>query len=186
MTQNQAQYYPPMPQPRPRHRHLSPIERVLDLPGGGHLRVSYRLVKGQHQVNSENCICSYGMNPETSEIESYFSTQDTAALEVEVDNHSDHHLKHVRLSNMRILTTAEAYQPGAPADTRLPDGNLLIEVIPGEIYYGHIVPRAHEKKYLSLITRGTAAGVYCIQLDIKYDIEQCTIRLDMPIGVMPD
>lgn len=181
-----TQFYPPIPQQRPRHRHLSPVERILDLPGGGHLKVHYRLVKGHNHLGPENCICSYGINPDTSELESYFSTQDTAALEVEVENHSDHHLKHLRLGHIHVMTTGEGYQPGPPAEARLPDGNLLIEVVPGEIYYGHVGPHSHEKKYLSLIARGTAAGVYCIQLDIQYDIEQCTIRMDMPIGVMPD
>lgn len=186
MTQNQAQYYPPMPQARHRHRQLSPIERSLDLPGGGQLRVCYRLVKGSRNVGNENCICSYGLNPDTNEIESYFSTQDTAALEIEVDNHSEHNLKHLRLSDIRILTFGEGHQPGPPVEARLPDGNLLIEIVPSEIYYGHLGPHGHEKKYLSVITRGIAAGVYCVQMDIKYDIEQCTIRIDMPLGVMPD
>ena len=68
----------------------------------------------------------------------------------------------------------------------LPDGNLTFEVVPSDVYFGHLAPGARESKYLSLITRGVAAGNYCIQVKARYDIEQCAVPVTLGITVQPD
>lgn len=183
--QNATAFVAPIHSHRPRHRVLRHVERHIELPGGGHLDIGYRLVKGQH-ADPEKCNCCYGVNPESSELESYFSTQDTAALELRLHNHSNHHLKHVRVANVRLFRMGENHFPGAPVNQKLPDGNSIFEIVPDEVYFGHLLPEHPEHKYLSLITRGVEEGHYCVQLDIRYDIEQCTVTVDLPLTVQPD
>ena len=181
----QPVFFAPVASPRIRHRILRPIQQRIPLPAGGWLEVGYRLTKS-NQPDREHSSCSYGLNPESNSVESYFSSQDTAALEVTLNNASPHHLKHVRLSRIRLLTVTEDQMPGIVADQTLPDGNLLFEIVPEDIYYGHLAPQQAEYKYLSLITRGVAPGNYYVQMDIRYDVEQCTVVVDLPLTVNPD
>jgi hypothetical protein len=181
----QPVFFAPLPSTRHRHRILRPIQQHIPLPGGGHLDVSYRLTKNNHP-DPDHCTCSYGINPESNTVESYFSSQDTAALELSLHNHSPHHLKHVRLSKIRLLCVTEDNLPGPPADKTLPDGNLLFEIVPADLYYGHLSAHETERKYLSLITRGVGPGNYYVQMDIQYDVEQCTVVVDLPLTVNPD
>jgi hypothetical protein len=178
-------FFAPQPSNRARHRILHPIQQRIPLPGGGHLDVGYRLTKNNHP-DPEHCTCSYGINPESNSVESYFSSQDTAALELTLHNHSPHHLKHVRLSKIRLLTVTDDNLPGPIADKTLPDGNLLFQIVPADIYYGHLSPHETDRKYLSLITRGVGPGNYYVQMDIQYDVEQCSVIVDLPLTVNPD
>lgn len=171
--------------PRVQHRILHPIKLRIALPGGGHLDVSYRLTKGNHP-DPDHCHCCYGVNPDSKSIESYFSTQDTAALELTLHNDSPHHLKHVHLTNIHLASVCDDGSAGPLADKKLPDGNLLFEIVPSDIYYGHLGPDAKQSKYLSLITRGVVPGNYYVQLDAHYDIERCRIQLDLGLTVNPD
>ncbi|KYG03842.1 hypothetical protein BE21_49840 [Sorangium cellulosum] len=180
----QKRYFAPIV-PRHRHRVLRPIQMRVTLPGGGHLDVSYRLTKGSHPV-PEDCPCSYGYNPDSNTVESYFSSQDTAALEVTLLNDSGQHLKHVHLTNIRLASVADDNCPGPVADKKLPDGNLLFEIVPGDLYYGHLAPRVNRTKHLALVTRGVAPGMYYVQMDVHYDIEQCRVPLDLALTVNPD
>lgn len=182
---NPSAYFPP-PRQRSNHRILHPIELRIPLEGGGHIDVCYRLTKNNHP-SPEHAPCSYGVNPDTKSIESYFSTQDSAALEITLHNHSRHDLKHVRLSDIRVVPVGEhpsdAHGHGPP---KLPDGNLLFEVVPNEAYYGRVSADEKEVKYLSLITRGVSPGRYVVRLEIKYDIEQCKVPVDLWLEVNPD
>jgi hypothetical protein len=175
-------FFAPLPT-KSHHRHLKPIEQHFPLPGGGHLGVSYRLLKG-HRSDDEPS-CSYGRHPEHDAIESYFSTQDTAVLEVTLDNESHHDLKHVRLSGIHILPV-DPEKPGKHLKDTLPDGNLLFEVVPDDVYFGHLAPHAHAMKFLSLITRGVHAGHYTVKVLVNYDIEQCHFPVDLWLTVRPD
>jgi hypothetical protein len=171
--------------PRVQHRVLKPIRLRIALSGGGHLEVSYRLTKGNHP-DPEHCHCCYGVNPDSKSVESYFSTQDTAALEVTLHNDSPHHLKHVHLTDVQLATACDDGSAGPVADKKLPDGNLLFEIVPSDIYYGHLGPDAKQTKYLSLITRGVVPGNYFVQMEAHYDIERCRIQLDLGLTVNPD
>lgn len=172
-------------QSRPRHRVLHPILLCISLPGGGQLEVSYRLTKNNHP-DPERCACSYGVNPESNSVESYFSTQDTAALEITLHNNSHHDLKHVRLSGVRLVSANDDNTEGSIADRKLPDGNLLFEIVPGDIYFGHLKPSERMVKYLALVTRGTEPGRYFVQMEAHYDIEQCRIPFSLALTVNPD
>lgn len=177
-------FFAPLATKTHHRRHLKPIEQHFPLPGGGHLDVSYRLLKGHH-ADSEEPSCTYGRHPEHDSIESYFSTQDTAVLEVTLENESHHHLKHLRLSGVQILSV-DGDKPPKVIDTRLPDGNLLFEVVPDDVYFGHLAPHSKEKKFLSLITRGVQSGHYTIKVQVNYDIEQCHFPVDLFLTVRPD
>ncbi len=169
---------------KPQHRRLNPIEQQFSLPGGGHLVISYRLLKG-HRLGEDEPSCTYGRHPESDSIESYFSTQDTAVLEVTLENQSHHHLKHLRIEDLQ-LTSVEDKAPGKVVDQTLPDGNLLFEVVPDNLYFGHLAPHARTVKYLSLITRGIQAGHYSIKVQVHYDIEHCQFPVDLWLTVRPD
>jgi hypothetical protein len=172
--------------PKARHQHhLKPIEQQFPLPGGGHLGVSYRLIKGHHR-DPDRSGCSYGHNPDTNEVESYFSTQDTAVLELTLHNESHHDLKHVFLAGIRIMSINDEKTVNGPANETLPDGNLLFEVVPNDVYFGHIDPNEKEVRFLSLITRGTASGHYAVQFHVHYDIEQCRVPVNLWLTVRPD
>jgi hypothetical protein len=180
----QKTFFAPLPT-KPRHRHLKPIEQHFPLPGGGRLGVSYRLLKG-HPRGSDDVPCSYGRHPESGEIESYFSTQDTATLEVTLDNESHSHLKHVRLSEIQLVAVDTERQSGGGVMDTLPDGNFLFEVVPSDVYFGHLSPHEKTSKYLSLITRGIKAGHYAVKVRVHYDIEQCHLPVDLWLTVRPD
>src|SRR5262249_18786995 len=149
------------------------------------LGVSYRLLKGHHR-GSDDASCSYGRHPDNGEIESYFSTQDTATLEVTLDNESHSHLKHVRLSDIQLMSVDTEKSAGGVVMDTLPDGNLLFEVVPSDVYFGHLSPHAKTSKYLSLITRGVKAGHYAVKVRVHYDIEQCHLPVDLWLTVRPD
>jgi hypothetical protein len=167
------------------HRHLKPIHQDFPLPGGGRLGVDYRLLKGMNR-DSEGASSTYGCHPETGDVESYFSTQDTAVLEVTLLNESSHSLKHVRLSNLHILSVETEKSPAKVVKDTLPDGNLLFEVVPDDVYFGHLAPQAKAVRYLSLITRGIHWGNYTIKVQVNYDIEQCQFPVDLWVTVRPD
>jgi hypothetical protein len=168
-----------------RRRVLQPVVRVIPLPGGGDLEVSYRLVKGTGD-EPDTWPCSYGFNPESNELESYFTSEDTATLEMTLHNASHHHLKHVHLTNIRFTKTNHDGSPGAPATDKAQDGNLLIEIIPADVYFGHLHPGHRIVKHLSVITRNVKPANYLVQLDAHYDVEQCRVPVDLGLTVLPD
>lgn len=176
----------PLPTHSHHHHHLLPIEQEFHLPSGGHLRVSYRLLKG-HLQRGEHGSCSYGLHPDSHDVESYFSTQDTASLEITLHNDSPHALKHVHLSHIQLMAVnPETKSISGVAEARLPDGNLLFEILPNEVYFGHLAPNEKEVRFLSLITRGVAPGHYAVQLVARYDVEQCHLPVDLWLTVRPD
>lgn len=170
--------------PRPQ-RHLRPIEQHIPLPGGGQLGVAYRLIKGPHR-DAERSGCSYGHNPESNEIESYFSTQDTAALELTLHNESAHSLKHVFLTGVQLTSVNDDRSLGEAVVGTLPDGNLFFEIVPDDIYFGKLSPNEKEIKFLSLITRGVKEGHYAVRFKVHYDIEQCQVPVDLWLTVRRD
>jgi hypothetical protein len=173
------------PPAKPNHRHLKPIEQRFPLPGGGWLVVSYRLLKGMNR-DADGTSSTYGCHPDTGEVESYFSTQDTAVLELTLSNESIHSLKHLRLSNIHIMSVETEKSPAKVVKDTLPDGNLLFEVVPSEAYFGHLAAQAKAVRYLSLITRGIHWGNYTIHVQVNYDIEQCQFPVDLGVTVRPD
>jgi len=180
----QKVFFAPLPT-KTHHRHLKPIEQHFPLPGGGRLGVSYRLLKGHHR-DPDGASSSYGCHPDTGEIESYFSTQDTAVLEVTLDNESEHSLKHVRLCGIQIMSVETEKSPAKVVKDTLPDGNLLFECVPDDIYFGHLASRTKVIRYLSLITRGVHFGHYTVKVQVNYDIEQCHFPVDLFLTVRPD
>jgi hypothetical protein len=183
-SQNQSSVFAQPPN-RHQNRVLKPIHVRVSVPGGGHLDVSYRLTKG-NRPSPEQAHCCYGVNPDSKAVESYFSTQDTAAIELSLHNDSSHHLKHVRLTGIQLASVSEDGGAGDPVNNKLPDGNLLFEIVPGDLYFGHVGPGAKEVKYLSLITRGIKPGNYYVQMEVRYDIEQCRVPIDLGLTVNPD
>jgi hypothetical protein len=169
-----------------KRRELHAIERKVALPGGGELCVSYRLVKGSN-TRPDDSRCSFGYNPRTKEIESYFSTSDEAAMEITLRNHSDFHLKHIYLTDMHLFTANDEGGAGVPADKdTLPDGNHLFEVLPGEVYFGHLTRDESRTRYLGLVTRGVHPGHFLIRFDVKYEIVDGSACVSLPLSVNPD
>lgn len=169
-----------------RGRVLHPIERKVMLPGGGELCISYRLVKGSHS-RPDDTRASYGCNPHTKEIESYFSTSDEAAMEITIRNDSDLHLKHIYLTDVHLFEAKDDGGEGKPADhDTLPDGNHYFEVLPNDVYFGSLF--AHEKhtRYLGLVTRGTHAGRYLVRFEVKYEIVDGKACVHLPLHVNLD
>jgi hypothetical protein len=167
-------------------RALHAIERKVILPGGGELIVRYRLVKGSHNKPDESR-GSYGYNPDTREVESYFSTSDEAAMEISLANKSDLHLKHVRITNVRLFTMNDDDSVGQAADTeKLPDGNLLFEVLPNDVYFGQLFQEDSKIKYLGLVTRGVHSGRFFIRFDLQYEIVDGNAIVHLPLIVNPD
>lgn len=169
-----------------RRRELHAIERKVILPGGGELLVHYRLVKGSH-TRPDDSRGSYGFNPTTKEIESYFSTSDEAAIEIALINKSELHLKHVRITNVRLFAMNDDDSVGAAADNeKLPDGNLLFEVLPNEVYFGQIFQDDARVKYLGLVTRGVHSGRFFVRFDLQYEIVDGCAIVHLPLTVNPD
>jgi hypothetical protein len=169
-----------------RRRELHPIERKVTLPGGGELIVRYRLVKGSH-TRPDDSRGSFGFNPATREIESYFSTSDEAAMEITLLNKSDLHLKHVRLTNVRLFARNDDDGVGGPADTeKLPDGNLLFEVLPNDVYFGQLHQDEDRIKFLGLVTRGVHGGRFFVRFDLQYEIVDGCAIVHLPLTVNPD
>lgn len=182
--QPQKVFFAPLPQ-KTHHRHLKTIHQDFSLPGGGRLGIDYRLLKGMNR-DAEGASSTYGCHPDTGEVESYFSTQDTAVLELTLENESHHSLKHVRLSDLQIMTVETEKSPPKVVKDMLPDGNLLFEVVPDNVYFGHLAPHAKTIRYLSVITRGVHWGHYTIKVQVNYDIEQCHFPVDLWVTVRPD
>ncbi|HEX3762050.1 MAG TPA: hypothetical protein VHW23_25290 [Kofleriaceae bacterium] len=170
----------------PRHRELHAIERKVILPGGGELVVRYRLVKGSH-TRPDDSRGSFGINPQTREIESYFSTSDEAAMEIILLNKSELHLKHVRITNVRLFAMNDDDSVGAAADAeKLPDGNLLFEVLPNDVYFGQLLQDDARVKYLGLVTRGVHSGRFFVRFDLQYEIVDGCAIVHLPLTVNPD
>jgi hypothetical protein len=171
---------------RSRSRELHAIERKIMLPGGGELCIAYRLVKGSHSKPDESR-ASYGFNPTTKEIESYFSTSDEAAMEITIRNQSDLHLKHIYLTDVHLFDRNDDGGLGLPADKdRLPDGNHLFEVLPNEVYFGTLPPSEARTRYLGLVTRGVHAGGFLVRFEVKYEIVDGSACVSLPLHVNPD
>jgi hypothetical protein len=169
-----------------RRRELHAIERKVILPGGGEIIVCYRLVKGSHGKPDETR-CSFGYNPSTKEIESYFSTSDEADMEITLRNQSGLHLRHIYLKDVQLFNAKEDGGHGAPADKdRLPDGNYLFQVLPNDVYFGHLEPGETRIRYLGLITRGTRPGKFLVNFEVKYEIVEGHQLVDLPLFVNPD
>lgn len=169
-----------MPKTNEQSPQLNAIVVIFDLPHEGHLHVTYRLTKGPSADPKRQTAC-YGQNPDTKEIESHFSTDDKAVFEVTLTNVSHHHLKHVHLTGIRIVN-----EQGEPADKRLPDGNLLMEIVPEDSYFGDLAPHEHQTKHLSLVTRGVEPGSYAVKMKADYDIVQWTLPISLQLSVRPD
>jgi len=171
---------------QPRRHELHAIERKVILPGGGELVVRYRLVKGSH-ARPDDSRGSFGINPATREVESYFSTSDEAAMEIALINKSELHLKHVRLANVRLFAMNDDDSVGPAADCeKLPDGNLLFEVLPNEVYFGQIFQDDARIKYLGLVTRGVHSGRFFVRFDLQYEIVDGCAIVHLPLTVNPD
>lgn len=169
-----------------RGRVLHAIERKVMLPGGGELCISYRLVKGSH-IKPDETRCSFGYNPATKQVESYFSTSDEAAMEITVRNHSDLHLKHIYLTDVHLFHSDDDGGMGKPADKdTLPDGNHLFEVLPSDVYFGHLCQGESRTKYLGLVSRGVHAGRFLVRFDVKYEIVDGNACVSLPLHVNPD
>ncbi len=169
-----------------RRRELHAIERRVILPGGGEVIVSYRLVKGSHTRPDESC-GSFGYNPASKAIESYFSTSDEAAMEITMRNQSNLHLKHVNLTDVQLFYANDDGSADEPADQeQLPDGNLLFEVLPSEAYFGHLVPGESRTRHLGLVTRGVQAGRFLVRFEVRYEIVDGVACVHLPLIVNPD
>jgi hypothetical protein len=167
-------------------REIHPIERRILLPGGGELHLHYRLVKGSYTRPDERR-GSFGYNPLTKKIETYFSTLDEAAMEITIRNLSDFQLKHVYLTDVHPFYANDDESPGEPADKdRLPDGNYLFEVLPTELYFGSFAQDEARTKYLGVVTRGVRPGQFLIRFDVKYEIVNGSARVHLPLSVNPD
>jgi hypothetical protein len=150
-----------------RGRELHPIEQHVKLPGGGELCISYRLVKGSHD-RPDDSRPSYGINPNTKEIESYFSTSDEAAMEITIRNESNLHLKHVYLCDVHLFHATKDGGQGTPADTdQLPDGNYLFHVLPNDVYFGSLLQGEKRTRYLGLVTRGVKPACFVVGFDTR-------------------
>jgi hypothetical protein len=138
------------------------------LPEKGYLRLNYRLAERPSK---------------DSPTERDFQTQDTTALELTLTNVSDHNLKHIHISNLRIVEVLDGGKFREVTE-KLPNGNLFFELIPTDTYFGALAPNAEKIKYLSLITRGVHEAQYAVIGDVNYDIEQFTkpIGLNVKVG----
>lgn len=172
---------PPMPgRPKQRRPELHPVCFDQSLPGGGHVRISYKLMRRR---DSDHCV--YGVT-EGNEIESYFSSQDEAVLELNIENCSSYDLKHVIATHIGLYEHTDAGR-GVRADQfELPDGNLIMEIVPEEVYFGDLCKGEQKKKHLAIVTRGIAPDTYVVHLDLLYDIEYCVVSVDLPLAVCPD
>jgi hypothetical protein len=180
LIENEAEYG------HSRRRELHPIEHKVPLPGGGEICVAYRLVKGSH-TRPDDSRCSYGYNPRTKETESYFSTSDEAALELKLVNDSSFDLRHVNITDVHLFAATDSGGMGLPADTeKLPDGNHLFEVLPGEVYFGHLDPKQVQTRYLGLVTRGVKPGRFLVRFEVHYEIVDGVAWVSLPLLVNPD
>lgn len=168
-----------------KRRELHPIERKVLAPGGGELIVMYRLVKGSH-TRPDDTRPSYGWNPGTKAAESYFSTDDEAAMEITIRNLSGLHLKHVHLADVQLFNLNKDDTRGSAVEDRLPDGNLLFEVLPNEVYFGGLLPGEQRTRYLGLVTRGIRPGTFVVHGDLHYEIVDGRVAVGLPIHVNPD
>jgi hypothetical protein len=172
--------FPPTAKPR----QLLPVCIRHPLPRG-FLEISYRLTKGP-RPDPDRWPHSYGLNPDTNQAESYFSSEDQACIELTLRNASDHTLKHIHFTDIRLAEVNNDGSVGEPATRQLRDGNLEFEIVPQDTYYGGLLPQEHQTKYLSLITRGVKPGRYVVLTDLNYDIEQWTTPIALGLAVRPD
>ena len=156
----------------------------IPLPGRGFLVVSYRLYKGRRS-DWDDDPCGTPVRPRDFEI--HFSSQDTAALGLSLRNDSAHFLRHVHVTNIRLYyTAAQGSSAGHPVEATLPDGSPLFEIVPDDVYYGHLGPQERRIKYLGLVTRGVQPGVYLVHMDIRYELEHCGAEIDLGLKVHAD
>lgn len=169
-----------------RRRDLHAIERKVILPGGGEVIVCYRLVKGSHERPEEDR-GSFGFNPTTKEIESYFSTSDEADMEITLRNQSGLHLQHIYLKDVHVFHAKDGDCLGPPADIeKLPDGNYLFQVLPNDVYFGHLEPGEARTRFLGLVTRGIRPGRFVVNFEVNYEIDRGKATVDLPLHVNPD
>lgn len=121
-----------------------------------------------------------------------FGTVDDTEYIVNVENASQYYLA----LNVRVradLTPTPMETAGVPdEDNQAPDGNLLIELIPGEQYIECLKPQASKKLRYRAISRGAAAGCYRIDVALDYSIVYWDGRpaaqrrtFLLPVGVSP-
>jgi hypothetical protein len=169
-----------------KRRELHAIENKVILPGGGEVIVSYRLVKGA-QNKPEEARCKLGYNPATKEIESYFSTSDEADMEITLTNRSELRLRHVYLKNVHLFDRKPDGSQGKAADQdTLPDGNFLFQVLPDNVYFGHLNPEQSCVRYLGLITRGVHSGRFLVTFEVEYEIVDGKAPIALALTVNPD
>ncbi|MCG8417534.1 MAG: hypothetical protein MJE77_06265 [Proteobacteria bacterium] len=154
---------------------------------GGYIEACFELKKGTRPL--------HGCDPDTGQLESYFSTQDDATLELTLTNKSHYHIHHARVCDVRIMSYHGADEGLQYPDKelkepndghRLPDGNAFIEIIPNDAYYGHLHPHDGVSKYFSVITRGTAPGCYYVCMELDYSIDNCKTHVHLPLEVKSD
>lgn len=168
-------------------KELEAIRCQFPLPREGHVEVRYRLRKGPRTLQ--------GCGPGKRLVESYFSTQDDATLELILENQSRHHIRHARVYGVELKSyvgkgrrlrdpETELEQPND--GKRLPDGNEYIEIVPSDAYYGHLDPRQSISKNFSVITRGTAPGRYYVCMRLDYSVDNYDRELHLPLKVRHD
>jgi hypothetical protein len=166
---------------------LEPAKCHFPLPHGGYVEARYWLRKGSRPL--------LGCHPGKKFVESYFSTQDDATLELVLENHSKYHIRHARVSDVRLMSYVggphglqhaekELQQPNE--GKLLPDGNALIEIVPSDAYYGHLHPNQPVSKDFSIITRGTAPGKYYVCMRLDYSVDNCDAQVHLPLKVRRD
>lgn len=157
-----------------KYQNLSPQYQEVSLREGGKLGITFYLAKGH---SNARCVCGVGANGEP---ESYFQTIDTAALLVKITNKGSLGVRHLYATKVKVMRgDHEMTDP-------LPDGNLLFENVPLDVYYGNLEPGMSVTKEIELITRGTAPGAYQVMFDFSYAVEGCALSVALPISVCPD
>lgn len=153
---------------------LSPCHKETEPREGVSLLITYHLAKGRlHPRN----VCG---RTDNGEIESYFQTIDHANMIIKVTNQGRSGLRHLNAARLRLLKN------GQEVNDRLPDGNLLFEIVPDDRYFGDIGPGQSIQKEVGLVTRGIAPGDYEVALDFTYTVENSSTCTRLPIRVCPD
>jgi hypothetical protein len=168
-------------------KHLKPISRKFPLPHEGYIEARYWLKKGG--------LPRYGCHPDGKSIESHFSTQDDATLELILENKSPYHIRHARVFDVKLMSYVGKGDRLESPDTeleepnggkRLPDGNAFIEIVPSDGYFGHLDPNQSIGKSFSVITRGTKPGNYVICMTLDYSVDNCDADVHLPLKVKRD
>lgn len=153
---------------------LGPCHKETESKDSVSLLVTYQLTKGRLQPR---CVCG---RTESGDIESYFQTIDHANLVIKVQNQSKAGVRHLNATRLRLLKN------GQEVSDRLPDGNLLFEIVPDDRYFGDIGPGQSIQKEVALITRGIAPGDYEVAVDFTYTVENSSTSTRLPIRVCAD